>query len=71
MEEAQQESFEKLKDKLSSTPVLTHYDPEKRTILSADASSNDLGAVLVREQDNKELKPIAYASRSMTSTDNC
>ena len=65
----QQESFNKLKDELSSTPVLAHYDPQNVTMLSANASSLGLGAVLVQEQDNKEKKPVAYASRSMTSTE--
>ena len=57
--QAQQECFNQLKDELSSTPVLAHYDPQKVTILSADASSFGLGAVLLQEQDNKENKPVA------------
>ena len=38
-------------------------------MLSANASSLGLGAILVQEQDNKEKKPVAYESRSMTSTE--
>lgn len=68
-EQAQQESFNNLKDELSSTPVVAHYDPQNVTMLSANASSLGLGAVLVQEQDNKEKKPVAYASRSMASTE--
>ena len=38
-------------------------------MLSANASSLGLGAILVQEQDNKEKKPVAFESRSMTSTE--
>ena len=67
--QVQQESFNNLKDELILTPILAHYDPQKATILSAHASSFVLGAILLQEQDNKEKKPVAYASRSMTSTE--
>ena len=65
----QQDAFENLKKELTSTPVLAHYDPAKKTILSADASSYGLGAVLLQEQENGTRKPVGYASRSMTSTE--
>ena len=65
----QQDAFEKLKKELASTPVLAHYDPAKKTILSADASSYGLGAVLLQEQETGVRKPVAYASRSMTSSE--
>ena len=65
----QQDAFEKLKKELTSTPVLAHYDPAKETILSADASSYGLGTVLLQEQENGARKPVAYASRSMSSTE--
>ena len=66
---AQQRAFDELKEELSSTPILTHYDPNKHTILSADASSYGLGAVLLQVENDGTRKPLAYASRSMTNTE--
>ena len=54
---------------MTQARVLAHYCSEKETIISADASSYGLGAVLLQVQDDDTKKPIAYASRSMTSTE--
>ena len=54
---------------MTQAPVLAHYCSEKGTIISADASSYGLGAVLLQVQEDDTKKPIAYASRSMTSTE--
>ena len=59
----QEESFQKLKQLASSTPVLGYYDPSKPLCLSVDASSKGLGAVLLQDE-----KPLAYASRALTPT---
>lgn len=67
--EDQQRSFEKLKLALTSSPVLALFDPKKPTVLSTDASSFGIGAVLRQEQDNGQYKPVAYASRTMSETE--
>ena len=67
--QAQEESFSRLKKEMTQAPVLAHYCSEKETIISADASSYGLGAVLLQVQEDDTKKPIAYASRSMTSTE--
>ena len=54
-------SFQKLKQMVSSTPVLGYYDPSKPLTLSVDASSKGLGAVLFQDE-----KPLAYGSRALT-----
>ena len=66
---AQQSSFEELKNLLTSSPTLSLYYPSFETILSADASSFGLGAVLLQRQPLGDLKPVAYVSRSMTPTE--
>ena len=67
----QQEAFKRLKDYMAFEQVLALYDPEKETTVSADARSFGLGAVLMQKQPSGNLRPVAYASRSMTETECC
>ena len=64
----QQAAFDQLKTELSSTPVLTLYNPNSALKISADASSFGLGAVLLQKNDAM-WSPVAYASRSMSPTE--
>ena len=65
----QKEVFERLKTALSSSEVLALYDARNHAILSADASSYGLGAVLRQTQPDGSLRPIAYMSRALTGTE--
>ncbi len=64
----QQAAFDQLKTELSSTPVLALYNPNSALKISADASSFGLGTVLLQKSDAR-WSPVAYASRSMTPTE--
>lgn len=57
----QENALNKLKQLVSSTPVLAYYDVTKPTVVSADASSYGLGGVIMQEG-----KPVAFCSRSLT-----
>ena len=64
----QSNAFASVKEELSKPTILALYDPEAPTILSADASSYGLGAVLL-QKSGEQRRPVAYASRSMTDTE--
>ena len=68
-EEPQQRAFVEVKEEISNSPVLALFDPSRETIVSADASSYGLGAVLLQKQASGERRPVAYASRAMTPTE--
>ncbi|CAC5419149.1 unnamed protein product [Mytilus coruscus] len=54
---------------LSSTKVLAHYDPNVNVELAVDASPYGLGCVISHKYENGEERPIAYASRTLTSAE--
>ncbi|KAB0793598.1 hypothetical protein PPYR_13218 [Photinus pyralis] len=61
----QQECFKKLKEIITKSPALLPFDPKKKTILQCDASKNEIGCCMFQEHENKVLKLVACASRSM------
>lgn len=59
-----EDSFQTLKRKLTTAPVLAYADFTRPFILEVDASYAGLGAVLSQEVEGK-VRPIAYASRGL------
>lgn len=59
-----EESFQKVKQKLTTAALLVYYDPNKELMLQVDSSKDGLGAVLLQDG-----KPIEYASRALTASE--
>ena len=59
----QQEAFDKIKSAITTDPVLQFYDVQQEVTLTCDASSHGLGAACLQDG-----KPVAYASRALSTT---
>ena len=57
----QTEAFRRIKELVTSAPVLAHFRCDRPLVVQTDASQNALGAALLQDG-----KPIAFASRSLT-----
>ncbi|XP_031347080.1 uncharacterized protein K02A2.6-like [Photinus pyralis] len=52
-----------------SSKVIVHYNPQLPIILAVDASAYGIAAVISHKFDNGDVKPIAYASRTLSSAE--
>ena len=70
--EEYEQAFVHAKKQLTSVTVLAHYNPQHPLHLAADASSYGLGAVVSHVFPNGLERPIAFASRTLTTSErNC
>jgi transposase InsO family protein len=60
-----EQAFKTIRDALTKYPVLMAPDPNKDYILETDASDEALSATILQYDDNNELHPIAYASKTL------
>ena len=58
-----------MKDVVTADTVLAHFDPSLPMTLACDASSYGLGAVLSHITATGEERPVAFASRTLTVTE--
>lgn len=65
----QQAAFDQAKKVIKDLPSLRYYRLEREVIVSADASSYGLGAVLLQREESGSLVPIAFASRTLTDAE--
>lgn len=60
-----QNSFEEIKKKMCSQPILEIFDKDLPIKIYTDASLEGIGAVLKQTQPNGEEKPVAYFSKKL------
>lgn len=63
------ETFELLKLKLISAPILSVYRVGDETELHCDASSQGFGAVLVQRKGDRKFHPVFYYSKRTTEVE--
>ncbi|MEE8327947.1 MAG: RNase H-like domain-containing protein, partial [Nitrosomonadaceae bacterium] len=66
--EKQKTAFETLKEKLSSKPLLAHFDVTCPTIVTCDASGYAVGSVMSQIQDGVE-RPVAFSSKTLSTAE--
>ena len=67
--QASQSSFDACKKALMSSTVLAHYDVNLPIKVAADASAYGIGAVLSHVNPDGSERPVAFASRTLTSSE--
>ena len=61
-------SFKKIREMLTTAPLLAYFDPSKPTIVEANSSSYEMGGCLLQEFDDG-LRPIAHCTQTLTSAE--
>ena len=64
-----EDAMDKLKERLTTAPVLAYPAFRKPYTVETDASISGLGAVLSQTQPDQKLHPVAYASRSLSTAE--
>uniref|UniRef100_A0AAV2JVH3 ribonuclease H n=1 Tax=Knipowitschia caucasica TaxID=637954 RepID=A0AAV2JVH3_KNICA len=64
-----EQAFQEVKRLVTSETVLTHYDPSLPVKLACDASPYGIGAVMSHVMRDGTERPIAFASRSLSSAE--
>ena len=60
-----QQAFENLKERVTETPVLLHYNPEKQSYVECDTSDWTTRGVLSQKDDEGVLHPVAFFSKTL------
>ena len=65
----QEAAFNKLKASSSSNTVMNYFDPKKIITLTTDAGPSGVSAILFQHTNDKDYRPVAYSSRSLSEAE--
>ena len=65
----QKEAVRQIKKLITEAPTLAFFDPAKPTIVSADASSYGIAGVILQQQEDNTLRPVAFCSRTLSAAE--
>ena len=63
--EEEQTAFDEVKRRLTTAPIMAYYSLDADTRIVTDASPDGVGAVLQQKKDDRQCRPIYYASRKL------
>ena len=66
---SQEQAFVSVKEELSNPVTLALFNPQLELKISADASFFGLGAVIFQKGADMQWRPVAYASRALSTTE--
>ncbi|GFT04824.1 retrovirus-related Pol polyprotein from transposon 17.6, partial [Nephila pilipes] len=66
-----QEKFQELQRTFFTKPFIVQTDWTKQFFLNTDGSHIAIAGILMQKQDDGELQPISYYSRTLTATEFC
>ena len=65
----QEAAFKRLKEELTNTKLMAYFNKDAETEVMVDASPVGLGAILSQRQKNGEMRPVYYASRTLSDVE--
>jgi len=65
----QQQAFDRLKEALTTPPILELPRRGQKNVLDVDACGTQVGAALLQEHDDGKLQPVAFISRLLATNE--
>ena len=65
----EKETFEKLKDTITSMSTMSYFNPARPIVVRVEASYHEGLSAGLFQETNSGLRPVRYISRTMTATE--